>query len=158
VTLVECGCCRKSKNGTEFKKCRTGEYLPWCKECIKGDREGYAVLVNERNRVRKSEWRLQHIDRLTEERRLYYEENRPGILSNLAAYRGKFREHAKARRIFNNAVSKGDIKRLPCFVCGVENSEGHHADYSQPLDVVWLCRTHHRQTHALVNSKTGELR
>lgn len=28
--------------------------------------------------------------------------------------------------------------------------EGHHEDYARQLDVVWLCRTHHRRLHAAV--------
>jgi len=32
-------------------------------------------------------------------------------------------------------------------VCGAENAQAHHDDYSRPLDVRWLCDTHHRQHH-----------
>jgi hypothetical protein len=31
--------------------------------------------------------------------------------------------------------------------CGSAKSEGHHTDYSRPLDVVWLCKGHHLALH-----------
>jgi hypothetical protein len=32
-------------------------------------------------------------------------------------------------------------------VCGRTRSHAHHDDYSKPLDVIWLCSTHHRSRH-----------
>ncbi len=55
----------------------------------------------------------------------------------------------KARNAVKKAVLRGSIRPLPCFVCG-EAAEAHHPDYDRPLDVVWLCRAHHRQAHMLV--------
>ena len=35
-----------------------------------------------------------------------------------------------------------------CKVCGTnENVEAHHEDYSKPLEIIWLCRNHHREHH-----------
>jgi len=53
----------------------------------------------------------------------------------------------KVRDIFNNAVKRGDIIKEPCSICGDEKSEGHHNDYSKPLEVIWLCRKHHTDLH-----------
>lgn len=47
------------------------------------------------------------------------------------------------------ALRKGLLVKTPCLVCGGK-AESHHPDYSRPLDVVWLCPAHHKQTHALV--------
>ena len=38
-------------------------------------------------------------------------------------------------------------KKLPCIICGELNVEAHHAHYDLPLDVIWLCTKHHKQTH-----------
>ena len=41
-------------------------------------------------------------------------------------------------------IKRGKVTRGPCAICGtVENIEAHHANYSKPLEVVWLCRGHH---------------
>jgi len=53
----------------------------------------------------------------------------------------------RAHTIVLRAVRRGLISRKPCEECGDPKSEGHHEDYSKPLDVVWLCRTHHRRRH-----------
>ena len=49
----------------------------------------------------------------------------------------------------SNAIRDGRLIPMPCWVCGAK-AEAHHPDYASPLDVVWLCRPHHMQTHALV--------
>src|ERR1039458_7338116 len=52
---------------------------------------------------------------------------------------------APARRKLNLYVYYGKVKRQPCEVCGAQPAEAHHEDYSKPLDVEWLCPTHHRE-------------
>lgn len=56
-------------------------------------------------------------------------------------------EKGKAAEKLRAAVRSGKIKRQPCEICQKPNAEGHHFDYSKPLEVKWLCRTHHAQTH-----------
>lgn len=52
-----------------------------------------------------------------------------------------------ARASVTKALRNGILVRLPCGVCGSEKSEGHHDDYSKPLEVRWLCRKHHSEIH-----------
>ena len=51
----------------------------------------------------------------------------------------------RARQILNKAIRAGKIVRGICW-CG-KPGEAHHTDYSKPLEVVWLCRTHHAREH-----------
>ena len=53
----------------------------------------------------------------------------------------------------NNAIKAGSVFKHPCFVCGSIKFHGHHPDYSQPLDVVWLCPKHHKETHLSVSNQ-----
>lgn len=52
-----------------------------------------------------------------------------------------------ARMAFNLAVRSGKIIRQPCSKCGKPRAHGHHADYSKPLDVEWLCARCHGREH-----------
>lgn len=54
----------------------------------------------------------------------------------------------QAQTAVSNAIRAGRLQPEPCLVCGAK-AEAHHPDYSQPLDVVWLCPPHHKQTHAM---------
>ena len=62
-------------------------------------------------------------------------------------------EAVRAKSLVRRAIQDGSLVRKPCETCGAEKVEAHHDDYSQPLAVRWLCRTHHRRWH--VNHPTG---
>jgi hypothetical protein len=55
--------------------------------------------------------------------------------------------HIAARKKLRYAVKIGKIKRKPCEVCGDPNSQAHHDDYDKPLEVRWLCQSHHNEAH-----------
>ena len=54
----------------------------------------------------------------------------------------------KAHQKLQQAVRDGKMQRGSCVDCGAtENIDGHHDDYSKPLDVEWLCRSCHLKRH-----------
>lgn len=57
------------------------------------------------------------------------------------------REAQAAHNAVAKAVAAGEMAREWCEVCGSAAAEAHHDDYSRPLDVRWLCRSHHRRWH-----------
>lgn len=59
----------------------------------------------------------------------------------------KYPEKYHARTVLGVAVQMGKVIRKPCIVCGSLDSEGHHEDYSKPLEVIWLCPRHHADRH-----------
>lgn len=63
--------------------------------------------------------------------------------------RDKLKKHA--RKKLNYAVKSGKIERQCCFKCGNPNTHAHHKDYTNPLDVVWLCAIHHAEIHYPLN-------
>lgn len=63
--------------------------------------------------------------------------------------RDRDRYKERARRLLYKAITRGHMVRGPkCEICGIEGKmEGHHKDYSKPLEVQWLCRICHRNKH-----------
>lgn len=60
------------------------------------------------------------------------------------------REGARAHRLLRAAIKRGDLMREPCKACGSKRGiQGHHDDYSKPLEVTWLCHDCHRRLHRL---------
>lgn len=83
-------------------------------------------------------------------------ENNPNWKGGISAtskvrYKNNFRERypakAMAQDMVKNALKKGELKRQPCEICNEPKTHAHHDDYSKPLSVRWLCRTHHLEWH-----------
>jgi hypothetical protein len=111
-------------------------HLNKCKECNKKDSD-----ENFKKKMLDPEWAIKERKRQREK-----EEKRrnEGLVKKYEK-----RKYIKpvANTILSNAIKYGSIKRLPCEICGSKKSEGHHEDYSKPLDVVWLCSRHHSDRH-----------
>jgi hypothetical protein len=56
------------------------------------------------------------------------------------------REAQAAHSAVAKAIAAGEMTREWCEVCGAE-AQAHHDDYSRPLDVRWLCPSHHKLWH-----------
>lgn len=80
-------------------------------------------------------------------RRLQTSEGKALHNQHTKRYKARHPDKYKAGYLLQNAINGGHIKRQPCEVCGNPKSEGHHSDYSQPLQVTWLCKLHHTQAH-----------
>jgi len=58
------------------------------------------------------------------------------------------KEKIYARKQAQHAIRTGQLTRQPCEVCfTIANIHAHHDDYTKPLDVRWLCETHHNEHH-----------
>lgn len=54
----------------------------------------------------------------------------------------------ESRRIYQNALNRGELIRPEnCSICNGKSPsralDGHHPDYSKPLNVVWVCNSCH---------------
>ena len=56
------------------------------------------------------------------------------------------RRKANARSYANTYLRRGKIKRESC-KCGYQATEMHHENYDKPLEIIWMCRTCHLNTH-----------
>lgn len=106
---------------------------------LAADRARYYRHLEQR-RSRMKEWSTKNKDRANELKRKWANENP---------------EKRKASWAVNNAIRDGNLVRQPCEVCGVSGKRdsgrslvhAHHDDYSKPLEVRWLCDTHHNEHH-----------
>lgn len=71
-------------------------------------------------------------------------------------WKSENRAFVLAQKKLQYAVISGLVSRWP--VCAVPDCErkpeAHHPDYDRPLDVVWLCRSHHQQAHHSINKES----
>ncbi len=82
--------------------------------------------------------------------RAEYQKTERGKEAVRRARQSFIKHHPKTREApiaVGNAVRDGKLIKMPCEICGNTNAHGHHDDYNKPLDVRWLCVTHHAQWH-----------
>lgn len=59
-------------------------------------------------------------------------------------YKEKYPERIHAHEKVYYAVKTGKLKKDKCRDCDRIDTQGHHPDYSKPLEVIWLCPPHHK--------------
>ena len=138
MTTKECFKCHRVLPLTDFyaHPMMGDGHLGKCKECAKAD-----VRANRVTRV--DYYRKYDVKRFQTSRR------KDQVRNYLRKQREAHPEKAKCRYYFGNAKRDGRITAPNhCEACGkVCRPEGHHTDYSKPLDVMWLCRKCHGKVH-----------
>lgn len=61
------------------------------------------------------------------------------------------------QRAAYKAVREAELEPQSCEICGAEPTEGHHDDYTKPLEVRWLCKSHHNKWHGRYGSANGRV-
>ncbi len=61
--------------------------------------------------------------------------------------RGKFMARQRARVEVRHAIRRGELVKGPCEECGEKAVQAHHPDYTQPLNIMWLCHECHKLWH-----------
>jgi hypothetical protein len=74
--------------------------------------------------------------------------DKPKKLNSQKRWRIRNPKAYAAHKAVYSALRNGNLKRQSCECCGDPKAEAHHPDYSRPLKVKWLCRTHHKFEHA----------
>lgn len=174
--MKKCSKCEIDKEDSEFwiRKNRNSGLSSECKVCAslrrrsrdkekvnKAHKEwleknpGYAskaaAIYQKKNKEKVNEyhreWYQKNKDKFKEQRR----KQRPRINEWAKVYTKKeeVRFKLRANVKLNTALSKGKIIRPECCqFCSFKGKlEGHHADYSKPLEVIWLCVPCHKALH-----------
>lgn len=130
--MKHCPKCNQNKEITSFYKCasRYDGVRAYCKDCTANINKGNTEYFREYNRKRyasDSDFRL----KIIKDRTKYKKDNPKKHIAHVLLYQ---------------AIKTGKVKIKPCIICGGKGN-GHHPDYSKPLEVIWLCPKHHRHTH-----------
>jgi hypothetical protein len=143
-----CGKVRPLEDYYKSSKCSDG-YKGTCKECHNEACRAWCRRNPEKSASYKRKYSAANPEKVAASTRKHWEENREKISARNRKWRQENPEKHKAYIAVNNATRRGKLVPQPCEHCGAENykTEGHHPDYSKPLDVVWLCRPCHKQLH-----------
>jgi len=136
--LKRCPKCKEEKNATPIYFPRSTKKKDglacWCKQCKrKIDR-----IYSRKYRKENPEWKKEDNRR-----------NKKIINDSVKRWQKKYPEKKRAHTKVHKAIREGVLKREPCVVCGALKVDGHHPDYSKPLEVIWLCHAHHQQIHQI---------
>ena len=138
-----CQKCETEKDSSHFYPLQKSE----CKGCTKARvRRNYRKNTTHFKEYEKKRSTLPHRVKA----RLDYANKEQGRLRGNEAKKEYIRrnpEKRKAQVISGNAIRSGKLIRQPCVFCGETKVQGHHEDYSKPLDVLWLCTKHHAAVH-----------
>lgn len=120
-----------------------------CKECIKS-----AVrLHREQNieKIREYDKQRGNTPQRVKARQEYLktEAGKQAKKRAIDAYRKRYPMKYAAHVITGNAIRDGNlIEASNCSVCNsTQKIQGHHDDYTKPLDVRWLCEKCHKEWH-----------
>lgn len=122
-----------------------------CKGCVKAAvRENYARNREHYREYERARSKLPHRVKMREE---YLKTSRGRERSNQAkrAYSARNPEKTGAANAVDNAIRDKRLWKSPCCMApgcfSTQRIHGHHADYEQPLSVVWLCSACHSRLH-----------
>lgn len=141
-TCIECGHA-KGADGFYVNNASEDGLTSRCRVCT----SAYQKARRERlNASKPPEWKKKTADIAAY--RKDWLKDKPGYMTQKKReWWQKNKDKMRVRDAVKYALKTGKLVKTPCHVCGEERVEGHHPDYSRPLDVVWLCREHHLQVH-----------
>lgn len=152
--MIKCTTCKTLKDKTAFYG-RSKR----CSDCAKAYQAEWVKAHPGYMTQKRKEWALRNPEKAKEIDRKKYERRKakqppkePRV--SMTPWERKKRHfennpiRAAAMKIYKYAIRQGKLVRGPCVVCGEINGvDGHHTDYTKPLEVVWLCKPHHREEH-----------
>lgn len=131
--MKQCTVCGETKNLSAFgaDKYKKSGLKPQCKACRVESQRTWRATADAKRKAK-----------------IYRRDNAEILQAKKEErYKGSPERLSIPTKVFR-AIESGKLTREPCSVCGAtEYVDGHHNDYTKPLDVVWLCRTHHRRLH-----------
>lgn len=109
------------------------------------------VLANPDKRAEyQKKWELKYPGRFAEFTKKWRAENPERWAEIAKKWQQENADKLRCHQKLGYAVQKGWVlKSNTCQICGAADTkiEGHHPDYSKPLEVVWVCDPCHKYLH-----------
>jgi len=154
--MKKCSKCKQEKEYDGFYKDKTSKdgYNTICKHC--------RLLHDRLRRIADPEWVKKRKEHNTQfhllnkeaifiRKRKWFEseKGKEYAKTNTLLYRQNNREKIRAHAAVYRAIKKGKLMRkLNCEICnGTKKIEAHHTNYSESLNVIWLCHCCHMRLH-----------
>ena len=134
--------CTKCGTPAEFKDNHNKRQGYWCKSCRSKASASSAAKHRETKRKNNNAYHA----RISGQR-----------AAATAKWRANHPEKKAAHQAVQTAIRNGSLQKMPCEVCNSTNRiHAHHDDYLKPLDVNWLCHTHHMERHAMLKAREAK--
>ena len=123
-----------------------------CRECS----SEYHRIWWKNNPDKIAKYRIKQRKRIEEDRpkerernKRDYQKHKQKRLKKCKEYRNLNKQIKQAHGMIKYQIKIGKIKRPEkCSICNKsENIHAHHADYSKPLEIIWLCASCHNFLH-----------
>jgi len=115
--------------------------------------------------VAQMQWKKDNPEKVIAGRK-QYRQRQKDVLDPELAKKMTPKERARHKRqlkkwhawdLMHSALRHGRLFKGNCEVCGTDvKVEGHHQDYSKPLEVTWLCTKHHVAWHVAERKRIRE--
>lgn len=147
-------------------------YKNVCKECMAIYKHEHYLKDIEKYKKRAKRFREENHAYYISYLRNYYKENKEEQNKKQAEYAKEHRDSINAyrrvwsklpinraknytRKVTRILLARGElVKPLKCELCHKEKFlEAHHLDYSNPYDVLWLCKQCHEYVHHHLNEE-----
>lgn len=156
-----CRRCGEEKDNSNFNKHPKPKdgLSPYCKDCVREYDRARRNTPEGREKLRAAQRRYNN-SKKGKQKHLEWRskpKNRKSVNDRVAKYRKQNKLEVSARLQLARAVNDGEVVRGEvCEDCGRKSDtiEGHHNDYTKPLEVEWLCSRCHGKRHRIKDQTT----
>jgi ribosomal protein S27AE len=144
VKMRVCPRCNVARDVSTRKKVQAG-----CRTCFNLKQKQYRKEYKKEYLEKQNAWRRENKELVDAYHFRYQQRKKAGLLNQALSrkfYKELYPERVKATRVVFNRLKTGElIKTEFCQSCGNTSRKlnAHHANYSKPLSVVWLCGVCH---------------
>jgi hypothetical protein len=129
------------------KKDQAKKYYKNNTELCKDKAQQWKHMNPEKNKAIYTSYRLANPDKVKQSNKNARMKRRDSSQKYDLERKKLFPEKLMAKYLVRKAIRKGMLIKESCKICGKKYVHAHHQDYSKPLDVIWLCPSHHKKIH-----------